>query len=110
STLNQLAQRPHLAIGFNGATQGAYSRVQALLDLTQGTRVSKAAYKPPTPPELGFVVSGDSGRVFDWALAARRAAKAPADTVPGLLAGSIPGGAGYVGISGQGQPWAVAAG
>ena len=110
STLNQLAQRPQLAIGFNGATQGAYSRVQALLDLTQGTRVSKAAYKPKEPPELGFVVNGDSGRILDWALAARRADKAPADTVPGLLAGSIPGGAGYVGISGQGQPWAVAAG
>ena len=73
STLNQLAQRPQLAIGFNGATQGAYSRVQALLDLTQGTRVSKAAYKPKEPPELGFVVSGDSGRILDWALAAKRA-------------------------------------
>ncbi len=109
STLNQLAQRPQLALGFDGATQGAYSRVQALLDLTQGTRVSKAAYKPPAPPELGFVVSGGAGRILDWALAASRAEKAPADTIPGLLAGSIPGGAGYVGISGQGQPWAIAA-
>ncbi len=81
STLNQLAQRPQLALGFNGATQGAYSRVQSLLDMTQGTRVSKSAYKPPAPPELGFVISGDSGRILDWALAAKRAANAPADTV-----------------------------
>lgn len=110
STLNQLAARPQLALGFDGATQGAYSRVQALLDLTQGTRVSKAAYKPPVAPELGFVITPGAGRILDWALAARRAEKAPANTVPGLLAGSIPGGAGYVGISGQGQPWAIAAG
>src|SRR4051812_34112888 len=51
SVLTLLERREPLAIGFTGASQGPYRQEQALLDLTQGTRVSKAAYSPDEPPE-----------------------------------------------------------
>src|SRR4051794_20508693 len=44
--LAALGRRPALAIGVMGATQGAYSREQALLDITQGTRLSPNSYSP----------------------------------------------------------------
>jgi hypothetical protein len=109
SVLTELERREQLAIGFTGATQGAYSQEQALLDLTQGTRVSKAAYDPDEPPELGFVLTEDGHRAWieGWTEAVRRAQSAPAKIVPGLLAGSIPGGAGFAGFYGQGITDAV---
>ena len=37
----------------SSAAQGQYDPVQALLDITQGTRVSLSSYTPKRPPELG---------------------------------------------------------
>jgi len=94
--LRALDARPSLGLGLAGATQGRYSPGQALLDLTSGSRTAPAAFAPGAVPGLGL---GPGGRVAGWAGAVRRAASARAEIRPGLLAGSIPGGAAYAGVT-----------
>ncbi|MDQ2701184.1 MAG: hypothetical protein M3Y23_07635, partial [Actinomycetota bacterium] len=93
-----LAGMPELSVGLVSATQGSYSARQALLDISQGTRVSRSTYKPKTPPQVGLVrmISG-SGAVKGWDAIVERADTAPQTIVPGLFASSIPGGAAFVG-------------
>jgi hypothetical protein len=93
---------PELALGMLSATQSGYSPEQALLDLTAGTRTSRGTYHPSEPPEMSLLAVGDGpGLIVNWLAAVARAESAPADIVPGLLAGSIPGGAAYAGIEGE---------
>ena len=99
---------PELALGLLSATQSGYSPQQSLLDITAGTRTSRGTYSPHEPPEMSLlpiaatVPDGtDTGLIVNWLAAVARAESAPADIVPGLLASSIPGGAGYAGIRGQ---------
>ena len=67
-------------------------------------------YKPSTAPHLELVRGGDgSGFIFGWSKVLERAATAPAEIKPGLLADRIPGGAGYVGVAGRNGPEAVVA-
>lgn len=93
-----MAEIPGLSIGLVSSTQGSYSAPQALLDIGQGTRVSRSTYKPKNVPSVGLVkmVNG-SGAVKGWDAIVERADTAPQTIVPGLLASSIPGGAAYVG-------------
>ena len=93
-----MAEIPGLSIGLVSSTQGSYSSAQALLDIGQGTRVSRSTYKPKDVPPVGLVkmVNG-SGAVKGWDAIVERADTAPQTIVPGLLASSIPGGAAYVG-------------
>ncbi len=93
-----LAGMPDLSIGLTSATQGSYSREQALLDIGQGTRVSRSTYDPEDVPPVGLVkmVNG-SGSVKGWEAIVDRADTAPQTIVPGLLASTIPGGVAYVG-------------
>jgi len=107
--LGYLNGHPQFALGAISATQSGYSQVQALLDITAGTRTSKSTYSPSTPPDLRFIPDGDGGLIVDWIAAVLRADTAPADITPGLLASSIPGGVGYVGIAGEPNLEAVAA-
>jgi hypothetical protein len=97
------------ALGLLGPTQGNYSEQQALLDMTQGTRVSRSTYRPNDPPALLVARSGTGARVLSWRQIAARGASAPQTIVPGLLAASIPGGAAYVSIAGEPQDDAVVA-
>ncbi len=100
---------PELALGMLSATQSGYSPQQALLDTTAGTRTSRGTYHPQNPPDMSLLPLGasdpvhppGSGLIVNWLAALARAQSAPADIYPGLLAGSIPGGAGYAGIAGQ---------
>ncbi len=98
---------PELALGMLSATQSGYSPQQALLDITAGTRTSRGTYDPHEPPQMSLLPLGDarnangSGLIVNWVAAVARAESAPADIVPGLLATSVPGGAGYAGISGE---------
>ncbi|MGK2956423.1 MAG: hypothetical protein ACSLFI_12240 [Solirubrobacterales bacterium] len=87
-----------LSVGLTSATQGSYSRDQALLDIGQGTRVSRSTYDPKEVPPVGLVkmVNG-SGAVKGWEAIVERAETAPQTIEPGLLASSIPGGVAYVG-------------
>jgi hypothetical protein len=114
TVLDRFAAHPQLALGMSSATQSGYSARQALLDLTAGTRTSLGTYRPSDPPLLTFTPAaaapaGAAGRITLWPAAVRRAATAPAEIFPGLLAGSIPGGAGYAGVAGQENLEAIAA-
>jgi hypothetical protein len=93
-----MAEIPGLSVGLVSTTQGSYSSAQALLDIGQGTRVSRSTYDPKDVPAVGLVkmVNG-SGAVKGWDAIVDRADTAPQTIVPGLLASSIPGGVAYVG-------------
>jgi hypothetical protein len=75
-----------LAVGLMSAGIGQVSAPQTFLDVTQGNRVSESLYED----ELPIVLFDDDGvRRETWAEIERRAADAPADIVPGLLAGAL---------------------
>ena len=108
--LERLGERTPLALGLVSATQGRFSPAQMVLDISAGSRTSRAVYKPPTVPDLELVRGGDgSGFIFGWSQALRRAATPPATLHPGMLAGQIPGGAGYAGVAGRTHVEAVVA-
>jgi hypothetical protein len=111
SILSVLNSEPTLALGLSSATQGRYEQSQALLDITQGTRVSTAAYTPRSAPTLTFYhPPGATGALFSGFLDAKaRAESAPADIVPGLLGQKVPGGTGYAGVSDRDNIEALAA-
>ena len=97
----QLAAQWQLSIGLSSPVQGRYVAAQALLDITQGTRISLSSYSPELPPAI-LLVPDQRGAYFrGWMEVNKRAADAPAAIEPGLLAGSVPGGAAYVGVNGQ---------
>jgi hypothetical protein len=101
SVVDRLAGHPALALGMASATQAIYDPAQALLDISQGARIQMNRYSPATPPELDLDVARHGPSVIGgWPLALARAATAPATALPGLLAGSVPGGAAFVGIYG----------
>ena len=81
--LDRLAARDQLSIGMSSAAQGQYDPIQALLDITQGTRVSLSGYHPKRPPELTLYTGGDDhGGLFQgWLEQVTRADSAPADVV-----------------------------
>lgn len=100
--LDRLDARTRFAIGLVSATQGRSSPEQMVLDLSSGSRTSRAVYDPAEPPQIELVVGGDgSGFIFRWGEALDRAASAPAEIMPGLLAEQIPGGAAYAGVAGR---------
>ncbi|MDP2712285.1 MAG: hypothetical protein Q8O56_13795 [Solirubrobacteraceae bacterium] len=108
--LDRLDERRSLAIGLVSATQGRFSPSQMVLDLSAGSRTSLAVYTPQEPPRLELVLGGDgTGFVFGWSKALTRAETPPAEIVPGLLAGALPGGAAYAGVAGRTHIEAVVA-
>jgi hypothetical protein len=94
TVFERLAARPDLSLGWLGATQGPYSVRQTLLDMSQGSRLSRSGFRPGPPPVLRL----EGRRIAGWDAAVARARTAPARIVPGLLAQSIPGGAAYAGV------------
>lgn len=82
-------ERLGFAIGLVSTAQGDYQREQAVLDLTQGTRQPSALYDVDLPPLLQDTV--------EWDTVVRRAGRVSVTIEPGLLAGSVPGGAAFVG-------------
>ncbi|MGA7435750.1 MAG: hypothetical protein WBW44_09045, partial [Solirubrobacterales bacterium] len=53
--LDRMAEMPDLSIGLVSSTQGSFSSEQALLDIGQGTRVSRSTYDPKDVPPVGLV-------------------------------------------------------
>jgi len=111
SVLDRLAGHPSLALGMASATQAVYDPVQALLDISEGARVEMTRYSPSTPPALDLQVAPHRpSAIGGWGSALARADTAPATVLPGLLAGSVPGGAAFVGLLGgpyAGDPTAI---
>jgi hypothetical protein len=107
--LGYLEGHKELALGAINATQSGYSQEQALLDITAGTRTSVSTYHPQRPPPLSLIRAGNGGLIVNWLAAVERADTAPADITPGLLASSVPGGTGYVGVRGATNLEAIAA-
>ena len=100
--LERLDERRMLALGLVSATQGRLDRPQMVLDMTSGSRTSRAVYEPEAPPDLELVRGGDgTGFIFGWSQALERAATPPADMDLGMLAGQIPGAAAYAGVAGR---------
>jgi hypothetical protein len=99
-----------LSVGILSSSQGHYAPAQLLLDITQGARVASSAYPHAAPPSLALRTQGGGGVIARWASASARARRAPQLLNPGLLAQSLPGGAGYVGTStGEGLDAVIAA-
>jgi hypothetical protein len=90
-----------LSVGILSATQGRYAPAQMLLDITQGARVASSAYPHSAPPSLTLRARGGEGEMAGWSTARARAGRAPQLLSPGLLAQSLPGGAGYAGTSAE---------
>ncbi|MEA2142461.1 MAG: hypothetical protein QOI64_891 [Solirubrobacteraceae bacterium] len=108
--LDRLDERIPLALGLVSATQGRFSPAQMMLDISAGSRTSRAVYTPQAPPDLELVRGGDgTGFIFGWSRALERAATPPAEVLPGMLAGQVPGGAAYAGIAGRTHIGAVVA-
>jgi hypothetical protein len=105
----ELAAIPGLSVGMLSASQGRYSRAQLLLDISQGARVASSAYPQAEPPPLRLQARAGEGIIERWPAAVARARAAPELLIPGLLAASVPGGAGYVAVLGMGTPDAAAA-
>ena len=103
----QLAGVPGLSMGIMSASQGQYETSQLLLDITQGARVASSAYATAKAPALALALAtsghGGVGVIDGWQAARRRAQAAPELLEPGLLAASIAGGAGYAGVTGNGD-------
>jgi len=96
----QLA-RAGLSVGIVSAAQGPYDRLQFLLDVTQGARVSPSAYPGGRPGPLLLREAGAGGVLEGWPAVRARAEAAPGLLEPGLLAAATPGGAAYAGIAGS---------
>jgi hypothetical protein len=105
----ELAAIPGLSVGMMSASQGRYSRSQLLLDISQGARVASSAYPYAEPAPLRLQTRAGGGIIEGWPAAVTRARAAPQLLTPGLLAASVPGGAGYVAVLGIGAPDAAAA-
>lgn len=100
---------PGVAVGLISATQGSYSRDQALLDLSQGARVSRSTYDPTDVPPVALRMRGQGAAIDGWEAILRRASTAPQTIEPGLLSGSVPGGAALVMPYGQSADSAIPA-
>lgn len=108
--LERLAIRPAPSLGLSSATQGRYSSVQALLDITQGSRSSLSSYSPETPwPVVMVLEKGGGAYQQGWLETNLRARTAPAKVEPGLFAQAVPGGAGYAGVRGRYQRESIVA-
>jgi len=100
--LRTLDARRGVAVGLMSSIQSAYARQQALLDISQGSRQSGSLYNGD-PPVLQAVPDGNGATISGWEQARRRARDVSVTLRPGTLAGAVPGGAGFVGVTGSGD-------
>lgn len=104
ATERELSSIGGLSTGIMSASQGTYTAAQLALDITQGARISSSSYRQSEPPALTLLTHQNplgGGRIEPWAAVLRRAKTAPQLLEPGLLAGQIPGGGAYAGLSGN---------
>jgi hypothetical protein len=106
---SELARTEGMSVAIMSASEGSYTSAQLALDITQGARISSAAYPTPKPPALSVASLQAGWLVQGWAAARERAEDAPQLLQPGLLAAQLPGGAAYAGPSGGAHLDAVVA-
>src|SRR5207244_11819137 len=90
-----------VAAGLLSSVQGTYTRQQALLDISQGSRQAGSLYSGDAPA-LRAVRDGAGATIDGWDVARRRAKDVSVTLRPGTLAGAVPGGAGLGGVTGSG--------
>jgi hypothetical protein len=96
--IERLALAPGLtAFGFMSAIQGSYTPEQTFIDMSAGGRTTSSLYDEEVPTDMRL---RPAGRMSSWAVITRRAAGAPADVVPGLLAATVQAEGGHVGYAG----------
>ena len=100
--LRTLDAQRGVAVGLMSSIQSTYTREQALLDISQGSRQSGSLYNGDLPV-LRAVRHGTGATIAGWDRARRRARDVSVTLRPGTLAGSVPGGAGFVGVIGSGD-------
>ena len=86
TTVEQIARTPELAPGVISAGLGAVSVAQTFLDISQGNRVDEDLYDGELPRL--YLRDGAVPRRL-WQRTVARAESAPAEIVPGLLAGTL---------------------
>ncbi|MDX6649795.1 MAG: hypothetical protein QOJ97_1746 [Solirubrobacteraceae bacterium] len=96
--LRRLGSHPGLSIGLWSSALGEYREEQVLLDVSQGTRQTLSLYTPRDPYRLKL--NPVTGQMSAWESTKHRAQNVSVTLRPGLMAQSIPGGAGYVGVDG----------
>jgi hypothetical protein len=98
----QLERADGMSVAIMSASEGGYAPAQLALDVSQGARISSAAYSTPRPPPLSLAVAGAGGLVRGWPAARERAEHAPQLLRPGLLASQVSGGgAAYAAVTGS---------
>jgi hypothetical protein len=93
--LRMLDAAPGAAVGLLSSIQGEYTRQQVLLDISQGSRQPVSLYSGE-PPVVRVVHDRVGAHVAGWSAVRRRARDVSVTLRPGLLAGAVPGGAGFV--------------
>lgn len=109
--LRFLEAQPGLRTGLWSSVQGTYRRQQVLLDISQGTRQPTGLYSNVDVDRDGALdgLRFSDRRFADWPAFRRRARDVSRTLRPGLLAGAVPGGAGFAGVLGEPVLPAVAA-
>ena len=111
--LRFLDAQPTLRAGLWSSAQGSYQRQQVLLDISQGTRQPTGLYSDVDADrdgELDNLRFDARARSFsNWEPFRRRAADVSTTLRPGLLGGSVPGGAAFVAARGAPLRAAIAA-
>ena len=105
--------QPSLSTGLWSSVHGSYNAQQAVLDVSQGTRQPSNLYGAVDEDDDGQLDSlrldRAAGSFVNWQHFRDRARDVSRTIRPGLLAGSVPGGAGFVGVVGQSRLPAIAA-
>ena len=81
-----MSEEAQAGAGLLGGGLGEVPTAQSYLDITQGSRLAQSLYGKVLPP---VYVTGDHVPAQIWEQVRTRAAKAPAQIVPGLLASTL---------------------
>ena len=94
-------ERRGMAVGLTSPTLGGYVPRQMMLDVSQGSRVSRRTYDGKLPQLSLEPRPPGAARISGWDEAVRRARDAPGDLVPGLLAATVEREGGRVAYAGS---------
>jgi hypothetical protein len=109
SALSRQLAESGFSLAILSGAEGSYSPAQLALDVSQGARISSAAYATPRPPRLSLAPARSGASIAGFGAARARAERAPQLLRPGLLAAQIPGGGAYAGPAGASGPHAAVA-